>query len=295
MSQPDYYQLLGVSADASAAELEAAYRRITALFSPDVNPEPFAAKIHAAASEAWRVLSDPVRREAYDRLQSGTAPQGGEGVLPPPDQPYRGDMEGPVSRPDSGFDEEIPSSNYHYVIERSTSAVRERTLLEQILSPQFIVVFIVSVICLSLAPWLCYNVLWPSRKFGMMIDLSRALVMAVALSAVFWVWMMLLNHVPSFRSLERFLLYTREGKVAAGTVLFVVFFIGAFRYPFVEIPGTVARERNCGWTFTGPRHSIYAVLGRVLPTYNLLVLWVGYSILKRQGIFNPMAEGKIGG
>ena len=83
--------------------------------------------------------------------------------------------------------------------------------------------------------------------------------------------------------------------MAAGTELFVVFFIGAFRYPFVEIPGTVARERNCGWTFTGPRHSIYAVLGKVLPTYNILVLWVGYSILKRQGIFNPMAEGKIGG
>ena len=163
------------------------------------------------------------------------------------------------------------------------------------LSPQFIVVFIVSVVCLTLAPWLCYNVLWPSREFGMMIDLSRALVMAVALSAVFWVWMMLLNHVPSFRSLERFLLYTREGKVVAGSVLFVVFFIGAFRYPFVEIPGTVARERNCGWTFTGPRHSIYGALGGVLPTYNLLVLWIGYRILKRQGVFNPVAEGKSGG
>ena len=45
MGQPDYYQLLGVSADASAGELEAAYRRITALFGPDASPEPFAAKI----------------------------------------------------------------------------------------------------------------------------------------------------------------------------------------------------------------------------------------------------------
>ena len=113
MSQPDYYQLLGVSAEASAAELEAAYRRITALFGPEANPEPFAAKIHAAAAEAWRILSDPAQREAYDRLRSGTAPQGGESV--PHDQPYRGDAEGPVFRPDSGFDEEIPSSNYHYV------------------------------------------------------------------------------------------------------------------------------------------------------------------------------------
>ena len=69
MSQPDYYQLLGVSVDALAVELEAAYRRITAFFGPDANPEPFAAKIHAAATDAWRVLSDPARRETYDRLQ----------------------------------------------------------------------------------------------------------------------------------------------------------------------------------------------------------------------------------
>ena len=63
MSQPDYYQLLGVSADASAAELEAAYRRITALFGPEANPKPFAAKIHAAATEAWRVLRSAVGAE----------------------------------------------------------------------------------------------------------------------------------------------------------------------------------------------------------------------------------------
>ena len=39
MSRPDYYQLLGVSADASAADIEAAYRRITALFGSEANPE----------------------------------------------------------------------------------------------------------------------------------------------------------------------------------------------------------------------------------------------------------------
>ena len=319
MGQPDYYQLLGVSADASAVELEAAYRRMTALFGPDANPEPFAAKIHAAASEAWRVLSDPAQREAYDRLRSRTAAQfdagwernGDEAVFSDEnvmndeailngdvvlDVEFHEGSPGESTWSDqSGYRaEEAPSSKHHHDVSEH-EFIREKDLLEQALSPQFIIVFIASVLCLWLTPWLCYNVLWPSREFGMMIDLSRALVMAVALSAVFWVWMMLLNHVPSFRSLERFLLYTREGKVAAGTVLFVVFFIGAFRYPFVEIPGTVARERNCGWTFTGPRHSIYGVLGGVLPTYNLLVLWVGYRILKRQGVFNPVAEGKSGG
>lgn len=289
MSQPDYYQLLGVSVDASAVELEAAYRRITALFGPDANPEPFAAKIHAAATDAWRVLSDPARREMYDRLRSGRAPQGGEGV--PPNRLHLGDVEGPVSRPDSGFDEDIPPSNRHYVFERFTSTVRERTLLEQILSLQFIAVFVVSAVCLWLTPWLCYNILWPSRKFGMMIDLSKSFVMAVALPTAFWIWIMLLDHVPLFRPLGKFLLYTREGQVIAGVVLCIVLSM-AFRHPFVEIPGTVAGERECDWDFSGPLHSVYYSLWRLLPTYYLLVLGIGYNILKRWGLLNHAAEGK---
>ena len=168
-------------------------------------------------------------------------------------------------------------------------------MLEQILSPQFIAVFIVSVVCLWLTPWLCYNVLWPSRKFGMMIDLSRALVMVVALLTAFWTWILLLDHVPLLEPLKRFLLYTREGQVVACAVLFVVLYVGAFRYPFVEIPGTVARERECGCFFSETtRYSIYRSLAHFLPVYYLLVLTIGYGILKKRGFLNHAAEGKAG-
>lgn len=69
MNQPDYYQILSVSNDATNAEIEDAYRRMSALFGPDANPEPFAARIYAAATEAYEVLSDPVRKSAYDRAR----------------------------------------------------------------------------------------------------------------------------------------------------------------------------------------------------------------------------------
>lgn len=69
MSRPDYYRILNVSNEATGAEIENTYRRMAALFGPDVNPEPFAARIYAAAAEAYAVLSDPVRKSAYDRTR----------------------------------------------------------------------------------------------------------------------------------------------------------------------------------------------------------------------------------
>lgn len=59
------YDTLAVGPDASAAEIRAAYRRAARANHPDTQGEASAARM-AEVNEAWRVLSDPARRRAYD-------------------------------------------------------------------------------------------------------------------------------------------------------------------------------------------------------------------------------------
>jgi len=62
----DPYATLGIPAGASRAEAGRAHRRLAKEFHPDVNPGPAAADRMRRINEAWRVLSDPVRRARYD-------------------------------------------------------------------------------------------------------------------------------------------------------------------------------------------------------------------------------------
>ena len=74
----DYYEILGVGRDASAAEIKAAYRGLAVKFHPDRNPDlPEAEEKFKEASEAYAVLSDGAKREQYDRF--GHAGIGGGG------------------------------------------------------------------------------------------------------------------------------------------------------------------------------------------------------------------------
>jgi DnaJ-class molecular chaperone len=78
----DYYETLGVARDAGKAELKTAFRRLARELHPDVNNhDPEAEEKFKAAAEAYEVLSDPERRNAYDRyghegLRGGAAPGG---------------------------------------------------------------------------------------------------------------------------------------------------------------------------------------------------------------------------
>lgn len=67
MNQRDYYEILGVSKDASDSEIKSAFRKLAKKYHPDVSKEPDAAEKFKEAQEAYAVLSDKEKRSQYDR------------------------------------------------------------------------------------------------------------------------------------------------------------------------------------------------------------------------------------
>jgi molecular chaperone DnaJ len=76
----DYYEILGVSKNASAEEIKKAYRKKAIQYHPDKNPgDKEAEEMFKKAAEAYEVLSDPDKRAKYDRFGHQAFEGGGFG------------------------------------------------------------------------------------------------------------------------------------------------------------------------------------------------------------------------
>ena len=68
MNKKDYYEVLGVSKDASEAEIKSAFRKLAKKYHPDVSKEPDAEEKFKEIQEAYAVLSDADKRRQYDQF-----------------------------------------------------------------------------------------------------------------------------------------------------------------------------------------------------------------------------------
>lgn len=68
MNKRDYYEVLGISKDASKEEIKKAYRKLSKKFHPDINKEADASEKFQEVKEAYEVLSDDQKRAQYDQF-----------------------------------------------------------------------------------------------------------------------------------------------------------------------------------------------------------------------------------
>ena len=76
----DYYEILGITKNATAAEIKKAYRKKAVQYHPDKNPgDAKAEEMFKKAAEAYEVLSDDNKKARYDQYGHAAFEGGGGG------------------------------------------------------------------------------------------------------------------------------------------------------------------------------------------------------------------------
>src|SRR5215469_12843537 len=79
-SKRDFYDILGVSRNATDDEIKKAFRRLAKQYHPDANKEEGAEARFIEINEAYEVLNDPQKRSAYDRFGHAAVGNGSGGA-----------------------------------------------------------------------------------------------------------------------------------------------------------------------------------------------------------------------
>lgn len=67
-TQPDYYEVLGISKSATEPQIKSAYRKLALQYHPDRNKETGATEKFKEVNTAYEVLGNPEKRKMYDQF-----------------------------------------------------------------------------------------------------------------------------------------------------------------------------------------------------------------------------------